>query len=265
MSTWDHIPATSRATLLDKLQEEVAIAKHKADESKATMATLLRDVYSVQTQFIFTQDESCSGYGLWAHRAILSRYPAIDELLNMAADEQSNKDLDSGPLTLTVDKVSFTTFCALLMFIYTGEIERNIDPTRFAISQIEFPTKTTVVHDNARDVTRWRLLSPDSPWDLKTVSWDNLLFAADLYKIEELRILCQKQLIETIGASNAVEKLINVGPKFPEVKEATIDYISKNMKTMFVGGEDPFAPFVHHPKCHELLVEVLLRVHSLHS
>src|ERR1700744_2573956 len=107
MSTWDHIPATSSATLLDKLQDEVTIAKHKADESKATMATLLRDVYSVQTQFVFIQDESCSGYGLWAHRAILSRYPAIEELLKQAADGQSYKDLDLGPLTLTVDNVSF--------------------------------------------------------------------------------------------------------------------------------------------------------------
>lgn len=32
MSTWDRIPATPSATLLNKLQEEVTIAKHKEDE-----------------------------------------------------------------------------------------------------------------------------------------------------------------------------------------------------------------------------------------
>lgn len=264
MSTWEQIPATSGSVALDTLKDEIAVAKNRADESKATMATLLRDVYSVETQFIFTQDKSCSDFGLWAHRSILSKYQVFDELLKAAA-KQSDKNIDVGPLTLIVDKVSFTTFCALLMFIYTGEIERNIDPTRFAISQIEPPTKTAGTHDNTVDVTRWHPLNLNSPWDLKPVSWDNLLFAADLYKIEELRILCQKHLIETISANNAVENLINVGPKFPEIKEATVDYISKNMKTMFVSGEDPFAPYVHHPKCHELLVEVLLRVHSLQS
>ncbi|KAG0035410.1 hypothetical protein BGZ82_005278 [Podila clonocystis] len=84
---------------------------------------------------------------------------------------------------------------------------------------------------------------------------ENLL--ADVYS--ELRALCQTHVISGIENSNAVETLIHVGTQFPEVKEATLDYIARIMDTMFADGDDPFAPFVQQPKCHEILVEVMLR------
>lgn len=151
------------------------------------------------------------------------------------------------------------------MFIYTGEIERNIDPTRFAISKLDRPPKYSISGDSTRDEPCWRSLdSGDSPWNFKPVQWDDLLFAADLYKIEELRAICQKYVIEAIENTKAVETLIHVGTRFPEVKEAAINYIARNMDTMFADGNDPFAPFLQHPKCHELLVEVMLRSRVMH-
>ncbi|KAF9002410.1 hypothetical protein BGZ52_009639, partial [Haplosporangium bisporale] len=77
--------------------------------------------------------------------------------------------------------------------------------------------------------------------------WSDLLFAADLYKIDDLRSQCQKHLIDTLDDSKVVDTLIHVGPRFPEVKEAAVNYIAKNMKVMYAGGNDPFAPFVQHP------------------
>ncbi|KAF9295092.1 hypothetical protein BGZ74_010966 [Mortierella antarctica] len=261
MSAMEHIPATSGASRVEDLKDEVAVAKKIADENKATMETLLSDVYSVETRLVFTQDKSSfSDFGLWAHRSILSRYHVFGELIKQATQKRSEKDIDLAPLTLAVDEISFPTFCSLLMFIYTGEIERNINPTRFAISKLDRPPKYSISGDSTRDEPCWRPLdSGDSPWNFKPVQWDDLLFAADLYKIEELRAICQKYVIEAIENTKAVETLIHVGTRFPEVKEAAINYIARNMDTMFADGNDPFAPFLQHPKCHELLVEVMLR------
>lgn len=267
----EHIPDTFGASRLDALKDEVAVVKHKVNESKATMATLLRDVYSVQTQFVFTQDKPCSDFGLWAHRSILSKYPVFEQLAKQAEEDQSSS-YDRGvvirPLTLTVDKVSFASFCALLMFIYTGEVKTTIDPNQFAIGKVSIvppgpSSDSSGISDRSQGTPCWHPFVPNSPWDLKPVQWSDLLFAADLYKIDDLRSLCQKHLIDTIDNSKAVDTLIHVGPQFPEVKEAAVNYVAKNMKAMYAGGNDPFAPFVHHPKCHEYLVEVMLRSHNI--
>ncbi|KAF9312167.1 hypothetical protein BG003_006566 [Podila horticola] len=103
------------------------------------------------------------------------------------------------------------------MFIYTGDIERNIDPARFAIGKLDSPPKyATSTGDCTRDMPRWHPLdSDDSPWNLKPVQWNELLFAADLYKIEELRARCEQHVIEAIENSKAVETLIHVGAQFP--------------------------------------------------
>ncbi|KAG0011579.1 hypothetical protein BGZ81_002104 [Podila clonocystis] len=216
MSAMDHIPVTSGASRVETLKDEVAIAKNKVIENKASMENLLADVYSVEMRFVFTQDKSSfSNVGLWAHCAILSKH----------------------------------------------QIERNIDPNRFAISKLDSQPKYIANSGKSTHIVPcWHPLdSDDSPWNLKPVQWDDLLFAADVYGIEELCALCQTHIIRAIENSNAIETLIHVGTQFPDVKEAALDYIARNTDTMFVDGNDPFAPFVQHPKCHELLVEVMLR------
>ncbi|KAG0334576.1 hypothetical protein BG000_008224 [Podila horticola] len=254
MSTWD-IPDTSGGPGVESLKDEIAIYKMKAEESRTTMAALLRDVYSVDTQFIFTQDKNCSEYALWAHCSILSKYQAFDELIKKAIQETPDKDLERGPLTVVVEKVSFATFCTLLMFIYTGEVERNIDLSRFAIRKVDNPPKYTRIYDSKGDIARRHSLDLDSFKNFQVVLWEDLLFAADLYRINELRALSQEHVIGAIESNKAGETLIRVGHQFPEVKEASLNHIAKNMKTMFANGNDPFAPYVDHSKCHELLVE----------
>ncbi|KAG0326579.1 hypothetical protein BG000_001312 [Podila horticola] len=110
MSALEHILATSGAVRVDALKNEVALAKVKVDEGKAKMTTLLRDVYSVEARFVFTQGKTDSDIG-------------VNKLAKKLAQEQSKKDVDVGPLTLTIDNVSLATFCTLLMLIYTGDIE----------------------------------------------------------------------------------------------------------------------------------------------
>lgn len=118
---------------------------------KENMLTLLGDIYSVDTRLNFTQDKSYIGIGLWAHRSILSKYPILDYLIKQATKNQPAAtevgpydDPRFGPLTISIDDASMATFCAVLMFIYTGKITLSIDPSQFAIIK---PDNSLFIHE----------------------------------------------------------------------------------------------------------------------
>lgn len=101
------------------------------------MMTLLKDVYSVDIRFMFTADNRFTDISLWVHRSILSKHQVFRNLIEHAFAAQSGSGKggsEFSPLTLNADKVSLPTFCALVMYIYTGKIERMVDPSKFAIS-----------------------------------------------------------------------------------------------------------------------------------
>ncbi|KAG0034400.1 hypothetical protein BGZ81_004881 [Podila clonocystis] len=224
------------------------------------MMTLLKDTYSVDTQFLFSADDSLADVGLWAHRSILSRYQVFRDLIEQTSAARSSST-DGGsefsPLTLTVDKISLATFCVVLMFIYSGKIERTVDPSKFAISK---PQTSLMVHDTAgrvKDTFCWHPLDSDSPWSLKPVTWSELLIAADIYMIEALHARCQEKVIEDIDESSVVETLFRVGGHSPGVKIAAINFIAKNMGTLLTNGKDPFLEFADEKNCHDMMVEVM--------
>ncbi|KAF9028965.1 hypothetical protein BGZ52_004985 [Haplosporangium bisporale] len=160
---------------------------------KDNMRTILGDIYSVDTRITFTQDKSYIGIGLWAHRAILSKYPILEYLIKQAKKNQATST-EVGPLTISIDDASLVSFCTVLMFIYTREIMRNVDPNQFAISK---PHTSLVTHDTTgrlKDIFRWHPLDLDSPWNLKEVTWEELHDAAITYRIDDLRELCEAAL-----------------------------------------------------------------------
>ncbi|KAG0035347.1 hypothetical protein BGZ82_005305 [Podila clonocystis] len=215
---------------------------------------------NIETQFLFTADNSFADVGLWAHRSILSRHRVFRDLITQASAARSNAADDGSefsPLTLIVDKVSLAAFCVVLMFIYSGKIERMVDPSKFAISK---PQTSLTVHDTAgrvKDTFSWHPLDSDSPCSLKPVTWSELLIAADIYMIEALYARCQEKVIEAIDESSVVETLFRVGNHSPGVKTAAINFIAKNMRTLLTNGKDPFLEFAEDKNCHDMMVEVM--------
>ncbi|KFH72891.1 hypothetical protein MVEG_00116 [Podila verticillata NRRL 6337] len=168
---------------------------------KENMLTLLGDIYSVDTKLIFTQDKSYIGIELWAHRSILLKYPILDYLIKQAKRNQATAtevgpydDSEFGPLTISIDDASIATFCAILMFIYTGKIALSIDPSQFAIRK---PHTSLFIHERngrPKDMFRWHPLDSHSPWILKNITWQELHDAAVNYRIDELRVQCEAAL-----------------------------------------------------------------------
>lgn len=160
-------------------------------------------------------------------------------------------------MTLTTDKVSLPAFCALVMYIYTGEIERTVDPRKFAISTPHTSLAIRHTAKRVKDTFRWCPQDSGLPGILGPVPWTDLLIAADIYQIETLHAYCGAKVIEAIDKNSVVETLFRVGGHSLEVKTAAIDFIAKNMKILLADGKDPFSGFAKDKNCHDMMVEVM--------
>ncbi|KAI9241247.1 MAG: hypothetical protein BYD32DRAFT_406324 [Podila humilis] len=166
-----------------------------------TMSMLLQDVYSVDTEFVFKSDSSAPYIRLWAHRSILAKYPAFEKAINQACFASARSAV--GPIKVSVNKVSFATFAALLKFVYTGGVDRTGYPSDFAISKAPTPPQVlfggfgrdqppvTPTAGGDKHMHRWHPLDVDTPLSDKPVTWQELLHAASVYGVDALRAHCR--------------------------------------------------------------------------
>ncbi|KAF9313521.1 hypothetical protein BG003_005095 [Podila horticola] len=173
--------AESKPQTLPGYEESVAMS------TKNTVSAFLCDIYSVDTQIVFgstrTMDEIC----LWAHRTILSQFPAFNSPLKQASF--SKGDTIVGPLRLKVTKVTLPVFATLLRFLYVGEIQRHNFPEHFAISKPSYRSTNNI--GGSKDGYLWQPLDLDTPLSAKPVTWKELLDAATIYKVDALSAHCQ--------------------------------------------------------------------------
>ena len=240
----------------DEVDESATI---EAGPSQAIMKTLLADRHSVDTQFIFTADKTCANVGFWAHRSVLSRYKALDDLITKSLKEQVTREGDVGPLTIRMEKFSLATFACLVYYIYTGTIKRTMDTSQFAFSQQD--EAVVVIKDETtgrtKDRITWNPLDADSSWKLKDVTWTDLLFISEYFGVKVLRDECLHEVVESIKDSNVVELLFEVGCFFAKVKDAGLDYLADNMESMCNEGKDPFEKYRDHKECHAMMLDAM--------
>ncbi|KAF9088423.1 hypothetical protein BGX29_007483 [Mortierella sp. GBA35] len=250
------MPSAVDSTAEDETDDSAAI---KAGPSLAIMKTLLCDRHSVDVQFIFTSDKTCSSIGFWAHRAILSRYKSFGDLIKKSLKEQVAQDGDVGPLTIKMDKFSMASFACLVYFIYTGTIKRTMDTNHFALSQQD---EVVVVVKNkssgrTKNYMQWNPLDYGSSWKLKDVTWTDLLFISEYFGVKELRDECLDEVVESIKESNVIELLFEVGCFFEKVKDEALDFLAENMEYMCDEGKDPFEKYRDHKDCHAMMLDAM--------
>ncbi|KAG0029645.1 hypothetical protein BGZ81_003572 [Podila clonocystis] len=158
--------------------------------TKDMMSSLLCDIYSVDTYFVFGPTRATAETCLWAHRTILAKYPAFDVLIKQALFAYPKTGAE--PISMAVTKVSLAAFAALLNFMYTGEIQRINYPEHFAISKSAQWTATT--SGGYKDSHWWYSMDLGTPLSAEPVTWQELLDAATIYKVEALRARCETAL-----------------------------------------------------------------------
>ncbi|KAF9899721.1 hypothetical protein EC991_008428 [Linnemannia zychae] len=203
-------------------------ASTTVSREKRLISLLLQDPNSVDVCFTFPFDKSNANIGLWAHSLLLSQHESFAELIQNVKTIQSLRgifvsekqfdaagkgdgtaDSDSvhstdtatgvgrtsststasrAPLVIAVDTVSLATFCAMLYYIYTGDVDLSVDTNRFVLSDT---SKTTLVwRDSVGKVENsidWHPLGQDSPWRLKDITWKELMDAAAQYGLKDLQ------------------------------------------------------------------------------
>ncbi|KAF9141682.1 hypothetical protein BG015_001206 [Linnemannia schmuckeri] len=241
---------------VNETDESAAI---KTGPSLSIMKTLIADRHSVDVQFIFTTDKPCSHVGFWAHRSILSRYKAMDNLIKTSLQEQAAREGDVGPLTIRMEKFTLATFACLIYYLYTGTIKRTINTTQFTLSQQDEAVVVIKGEATGRTMDRmiWNPLDADSSWKLKDVTWTDLLFISEHFGVKDLRDECLHEVVESIKDSNVVELLFEVGCFFEKVKDAGLDYLAYNMESMCDEGKDPFERYRDRKECHAMMLDAM--------
>ncbi|KAF9358338.1 hypothetical protein BGX26_001995 [Mortierella sp. AD094] len=97
------------------------------------------------------------------------------------------------------------------------------------------------------------------PYESKDVTWEELLVASDHYGVKDLKSQCENKVITAMNRSSVVETLFTIGCSFDKIKESALNYIVDNMATLFTKDKDSFEQYKNHPRCYEMLVEVIRR------
>ncbi|KAG0207727.1 hypothetical protein BGX33_006668 [Mortierella sp. NVP41] len=246
---------------------------------------LLKDINSLDVYFTFpSRDKKYSVVHLWAHRAALSRYKAFAQLFGrMSTDRSSGSKADSNKkdkpssastikhgsyaksecnvcedrvIETKVEKISLATFCVLLYYIYTDEIDLSIDISRFVLMVKAVGTSQVwrVSEGKNQDSEGWNYLDKGLPWELKDVTWAELLMAAEYYGITELQARCRAGALNSLSERNAVRLLFS---KDPFVKSEAMSFVVNQMGSFFENIRDHFAPFNDHPGFNNILMELL--------
>ncbi|KAF9084967.1 hypothetical protein BGX23_010072 [Mortierella sp. AD031] len=182
----------------DKTYSDIGLWAHRCILSQhESFAKLIREAAMVHSLGNIVLAEKESNADADSDTESISNI-SIDSMLTTAAAataEGVSVGVASKELVIKVDKVSLATFCVMIYYIYTGEINRSVDPIRFVLSNTN---KATLVWRDStgkiEDSVGWRPLDQGSPWRLKEVTWKELKDAAAHYGLKDLQAIADQEL-----------------------------------------------------------------------
>lgn len=182
----DELPWYLYAPSSNKLPTFPAYEDSTAMAAKETMSALLCDVSSVDTKFVFGSSRVTGETCLWAHRVILAKSHEFNVLLEQIS--HANTLHGNAHLTVTVTKVSLPVMATLPKYLYVREIKRINYPEDFAISK-------TSSKGSHKDHHEWHCTDLEMPLNDRPATWQELLDAATIYRLDTLRAHCRTALI----------------------------------------------------------------------
>ncbi|KAF9084550.1 hypothetical protein BGX29_002486 [Mortierella sp. GBA35] len=182
----------------DKTYSDIGLWAHRCILSQhESFAKLIREAAMVHSLGNIVLAEKESNADTDSDTESISNI-SIDSMLTTATAataEGVSVGVASKELVIKVDKVSLATFCVMIYYIYTGEINRSVDPIRFVLSNTD---KATLVWRDStgkiEDSVGWRPLDQGSSWRLKEVTWKELRDAAAHYGLEDLQAIADQEL-----------------------------------------------------------------------
>ncbi|KAG0339855.1 hypothetical protein BG000_001198 [Podila horticola] len=262
LSTWAelyHVPNP-------KVSQTGAKKKPKRDEKavsklKEAMSPLLKDISTMNMAFTFGLNGSARNVALWAHQSILSQQPSIAALIKKLKDVEAF----SGVKSTHVTEYSLEAYCAVVRYLYTNEIQLEVDLDDFAIGcppnkPLSGSCKNRPTIDGLFDSqgsSSTNIESGEAAKPRLVAEWSDLFQIADCYEVTKLREHCLEKIVETLDTSTALDVLFGFAYRYPDLKVIVLQYVADNMSSLYAASQDPFADFEGHSERQALLAEVL--------
>ncbi|KAF8948603.1 hypothetical protein BGZ47_003867 [Haplosporangium gracile] len=254
----------------------------RLDPTLTMMKMFLRDRQSADVKFLFVTELTASGRipCLWAHRLVLSRYPALNALVRRA--ESCKDGCVFGPVTVRMPHlISLAAFSCMLYYLYTGKVQLSMRPDMFVLSQVDlnstyaarecapFNTDAVMVDGpcldgtmsscghNCKAIFDWGAEDAESLWPVKGVPCRDLHSTAKHFGITDLQEICLEGIVESIDLSNAIEMLFEFGGSSAMAREAVLSFVNENLSVLFAEGRDPFLGYCEREECYMIMIEVM--------
>ncbi|KAG0004887.1 hypothetical protein BGZ65_012469 [Modicella reniformis] len=238
------------------------------------MFKLLKDPRTASVAFVFTIHGCQRKVGLWAHRILLDKYPRFQGLYKAYQEvDEHNDTMDTTPSLIPIEGISLSTFCVLLKYLYTEELDLAVDPTQYVMCDMERLQEKTLTDSTSSFAVLNKTLKEHNTaqfyatWNVKDkVTWSDLFLAADRFEITELRKKCLENLLASVDKDNAMEILFGIGTRFQEeVYDPVMKYISEHLHDFSLHDKDPFKRFADHERCYEKHVGIKLKLLNFRS
>lgn len=189
------------------------------------------------------------------------------EKLKVVEGSPSDSAVVAGIKSHHVTDYSLESYCCLVRFLYTGEIDLNMEFDDFAIvsppnKPFSLSCKERPIFDGLVFTTEPTTSDPNpkvvkEPALARSSSYSELFQLADCYAITKLRQFCRDKVIASLGVSNALDVLFSYAYRYNDLKVEVLSVVAKNMDKLYSSDQDPFEPYAHHPQRHAVLTEAL--------
>ncbi|KAG0355368.1 hypothetical protein BG005_005739 [Podila minutissima] len=236
------------------------------DVARTFTPSLLKDIATMNMAFTFGFSGVACNVALWAHQSILSQQSSLAALMSKLPNVESGPSTPeavSGVKTAHVTEYSFEAYCALVRYLYTSEINLEIDLNDFAVGcppvkPFSASCKKLPSVDGLFAPAALPSSSKVPVWGLKrNTTWHELFAVANCYDVQDLREYCRNKIVESITDENAIQILFDFAYKYDDMKETLLEFVAKNMDKLFGQGKDPFEVYKDHPERYPLLVRAL--------
>ncbi|KAF9313518.1 hypothetical protein BG003_005092 [Podila horticola] len=237
-----------------------------------TIASLMRDIRTMDIALTFGINGGARNVALWAHRSVLEQEPGLAKLLNKLKDIEgpsAGSLADAGVQSYHVTEYPLDAYCALIRFLYSGKIEVQVDLNDFAIGSP--PNNPFTLLCKERPVVDGLFSSTastgsDPLLDTKAVvatpkerstTFGELFQLADCYEVQDLRGHCRTRIIESMNETNAMSILFGFAYRFEDLKTVVLKFVVDHLNKMYAGDKDPFEDYKEHPERSTLLADML--------
>ncbi|KAF9302078.1 hypothetical protein BGZ74_005885 [Mortierella antarctica] len=216
--------------------------------------TLLQDITTMNMAFTFGLNGSARNVALWAHQSVLSLEPSLFSLFNKLKNvdgDPSAPEAVSGVKTTHVTEYSLDAYCALFRYLYTNEIQLEVDLNDFAIGRP--PNKPFSPSCKKRPEVDGLF----TPTTLRTTTWQELFSVADCYGVVDLRMYCFGKIVNSLTDQNVLDVYFELAYKYEDMKVIVLEYVFDSMDKLFAADGDPFEAYKDHPEKHSLMIKVM--------